>query len=153
MEPKVVMMLQAQANRERTNAQVYTYIADVCRFMAYEGFEKFFRKQAQDEMGHANKFYDFLASKRLMPIYDAISPIQFTGDLYSLTQMVVDREKSTTEHLKEIYEAADDPQVHALLDWFLLEQVEEENWSQDLMDQVGRTDANGWLILDEKYGQ
>lgn len=155
MEDRIVQLLQTQMNNERQNAQNYFAIASMCENMAYDGFAKFFRKQAGEEQTHAQKFCEFLISKRIPPTYTALQSVVNSIDLKEITTRVANLEVTTTENLKMIYELAgeDDPQVCALLDWFLLEQVEEETWSRDLADLVGRTDATGWIILDERYGE
>lgn len=155
MNENIVQLLQKQMNNERQNAQIYLYVASVCENMAYDGFAKFFRKQAQEEQGHAHKFEDFLISKRIQPEYAALQAMSMTPALPVLTRTVATLERTTTENLKEIYDSVegDDAQVCALLDWFLIEQIEEENWSQDLADLVARVDATGWIILDEQYGK
>ena len=53
MDKELVNALQEQFNHERDNAQVYLAMGDGCENMAYDGFAKCFRKQADDEMGHA----------------------------------------------------------------------------------------------------
>jgi len=73
-----------------------------------------------------------------MPEFRALPEVQISFDLTALTSATAQREKTTTENLKEIYDQVDDPQVYALLDWFLTEQIEEENWSQDLADLVAQ---------------
>lgn len=152
MDNQTTQLIQAQLNRERYNAQVYFCIAAACENLAYDGFATFFRKQANEELGHAQKFSEFLISKRVMPEYRALDNVQMNFDLVNMTAAAAQREKATTEYLKELYDQTDDPQIHALLDWFLTEQIEEENWSQDLADLVNRTDPTGWIVLSEQYG-
>lgn len=154
MDSELVSALQGQLNRERTNAQIYFYCATVCDNLAYSGFAKYFRKQAQDELGHAKKFEEFLVSKRIQPEYMAIGSIVQMNDLSALAYRVVATEQNTTHELKKLYELADgeDAQVCALLDTLLLEQIEEENSAQDLYDLVSKSDFTGWLVLDERYG-
>lgn len=155
MNENIVRLLQEQMNNERQNSQIYLYVASICENLAYDGFAKFFRKQAQEELGHAHLFEEFLISKRIQPIYDSLKGILFTPSLPIMTQTVANLEKETTANLRNLYDEAEseDAQVCALLDKLLLEQIEEETWSADLADLVARVDATGWLILDERYGK
>lgn len=155
MEENIARLLQTQMNNERQNAQIYLYIASVCENLAYDGFAKFFRNQAQEEMGHAHKFEEYLISKRIQPIYGNLDGINLPPNLISITSVVANLEKSTTDNLKSLYDISEgeDSQTCAFLDQLLIEQIEEENWSQDLSDLVARVDATGWLILDERYGK
>ena len=156
MKDYVVEQLQNQLNRERYNAQAYLYIGSMCENMAFDGFASFFRKQAQDEIGHVRKFEEFLISKRIQPRYDSLDGFGWNGLLLDdLASKALDLELATTGHLSEIYSIVDgeDPQVCALIYEMLIEQVEEEKWATDLVDLVSKSDIAGLLILDEKYGK
>jgi ferritin len=156
MDNQVVSALQEQFNRERYNAQVYFAIADAMENMAYDGFAKFFRGQAQGELEHARKFAEFLISKRVNPEYMGLSGVSLSADsVVELARAAFNRELDTTRNLENLYTLADDnntPQVCALLDWFLVEQIEEETWSADLLDLVTEaTQSETLFMLDEKY--
>lgn len=155
MDETVTRELQAQLNRERQNAAIYFYISAACSNMSYDGFAKFFDKQAQEELKHARKFEEFLISKRIQPMYDALRGVTLLLSLPNLTEQAYITEVNTTANLSALYDIAEssgEPQVCALLDWFLLEQVEEETWSFDLKDLVNKADSTGYLVLDEQYG-
>lgn len=155
MDTNVVQELQSQLNRERQNAANYFFISSACSNLAFDGLAKFFDKQAQEELGHAKKFEDFLISKRIQPEHTALSGITADLSLPALTERAYLLEIGTTANLQALYDMAEgsgESQVCALLDWFLLEQIEEETWSFDLMDKVRRNSDAGWLILDEQYG-
>lgn len=155
MESNIVSELQKQMNRERANAQAYRYIAASFENLAYSGLASFFRKQAGDEEGHAGKFQDFLISKRIRPVFTPIPDVVIANTPQALAKFAVDVEIGTTEDLKTLYDLSeDDPQVCALLNWFLLEQIEEESWSQDLYDLISSSDCSSTiLLLDKKYGE
>lgn len=156
MKDYIVEQLQKQLNRERYNSQAYLFIGSVCENMAFDGFASFFRKQAQDEIGHAHKFEEFLISKRIQPRYDSLDGFGWNElSLDELSSRALAMELATTGHLSEIYSIVDgeDPQVCALIYEMLMEQVEEEKWATDLVDLVSKSDYSGWLILDEKYGK
>lgn len=156
MDTEVVAGLQAQLNHERQNAQKYFYCASVFSNMAYDGFAKFFTEQGTGELEHANWISELLISKRIQPRYDTLEGVVIPADVPELAKFALVTELQTTQALKDLYavcEDAGDYQACSLLDKMLLEQIEEEGWATDLVDLVSRTDANGWLILDEKYGR
>lgn len=159
MKDYIAEQLQKQLNRERYNSQAYLFIGSICENMAFDGFASFFRKQAQDEIGHAHRFEEFLISKRVQPQYRDLEGFVGAGwldlSLDRITNIALSLELATTAHLSEMYFDAEgeDPQVCALVYEMLLEQVEEEKWATDLVDLVSRSDYSGWLILDEKYGK
>lgn len=154
MDNEVVNALQAQLNHERQNAQKYFYVSTCFKNLAYDGFASFFSKQAQGELEHADKFADFLISKRIAPVYASLEPVELQQSVPFFAEFALATEIGTTDRLVKLYalsEDADEYQVCALLDWFLMEQVEEENWATDLVDQTHRTDATGWMLLDSQY--
>lgn len=154
MDSEVIQAIQKQMNHERQNAQKYFYAAVSLKNMAYDGFSAFFEKQAQGELEHAAKFADFLISKRVAPVYDALDPVSVENKVPAFAEFALATEIGTTDRLVKLYALAEDAgeyQVCALLDWFLTEQIEEENWATDLVDQTHRTDATGWMLLDEQY--
>lgn len=156
MDNEVVAGLQAQLNHERQNAQKYFYVASVFANMAYDGFAKFFTEQGKGELEHADWISELLISKRIQPVYNALEGVALPADVPELAKFALVTELKTTQALKDLYsvcEDAGDYQVCSLLDKMLLEQIEEENWSTDLVDLVSHTDPNGWLILDERYGK
>ena len=148
--------LQYQLNIERMNAQKYFYIASAMSNMAYDGFASFFTKQGHGELEHANKIAEFLISKRIQPEYCSLMGVNLPSNVAELTKEAFRTELTTTTDLSTLYQLAEDngePQVCAFLVDLLVEQVEEETWSADLMDLVSRADENGLIVLDEIYGK
>lgn len=149
-------LVQNQMNRERYNSQVYFYIASQFQNQSFDGFAKYFRKQAEDEIGHAQVFIDYLVSKRQSPVFQSLNSVSF-ADLTppALLQRAYALEVSTTEQLNMLYGSSEDDnnyQLCAVLDVLLREQVEEETSTYDLFDLLSKTDGNGWVVLDKEYG-
>ena len=156
MNNEVIAAVQTQLNHERQNAQRYLYMSAGFNNMAYPGFSKFFKSQAEGEMGHADLLADLLISKGIMPEYWYVPAVILTVGVREYAQVAYQTELLTTEALKELYETADtyrDHQVCALVHDMLVEQIEEENLALDFLNQVQRTDENGWEVLDMKYSK
>lgn len=158
MEQDVINALQAQFNHERTNAQKYYYLADCMENLAYDGFAKFFKAQADGEMEHARMISGYLISKRIKPEYAQVVGTGASSSLgvLQLATFAYETELGTTEALKEVYRVADeagDFQVCAFIDTMLLEQIEEETVTADLVDQVKRVGADGLETLNQAYNK
>ena len=154
MDVDVVQALQKQLNHERMNAQKYSYMAQGFKNMAYDGFYSFFAKQAQDELQHAAMIGNLLTAKRIMPEYHQMDAVILEASVPYYARTAYQTELLTTQALQNLYnvaEEAGDAQVCSLVHVMLLEQIEEENTTADFLDQVTRTDANGWEVLDSKY--
>ena len=156
MNNEVIAAVQTQLNHERQNAQRYLYMSAGFNNMAYFGFSKFFKSQAEGEMGHADLLAALLISKGIMPEYQNVPAVILTVGVREYAQVAYQVELLTTEALKELYDVADfngDHQVCALVNTMLVEQIEEENVALDFLTQVQRTDENGWETLDLKYSK
>ena len=156
MNNEVIAAVQTQLNHERQNAQRYLYMSAGFNNMAYFGFSKFFKSQAEGEMGHADLLAALLISKGIMPEYQNVPAVILTVGVREYAQVAYQTELLTTEALKELYDVADangDYQVCALVNTMLVEQIEEENTALDFLNQVQRTDENGWEVLDMKYSK
>lgn len=157
VDPKVIDALQEQMNNERYNSQMYSFISQVMANQSYDGFAKYFMKQSQQELEHAQKFADFLISKRVQPKYLTLNAIvDFSNEkLSGIAKRVYELELTTTSNIQNLYQDADNAgeyQVCSFLVDLLVEQVEEETWSFDLYDLLNKTDENGWVVLDKVYG-
>lgn len=156
IDSDVIQALQEQFNKERENSQVYSYASNICKNTSFDGFAKFFMKQSQQELDHAQMVADFLISKRVAPAYKVLDAVGLSSSLPELTQSVYKLEISTTDALEELYrvaEANEEYQVCSFLVDMLKEQIEEELWSFDLADLVGKADYNGLILLDHLYGE
>lgn len=154
MTPEVTAALQKQLNHERQNAQKYFYVASIFANMALDGFAKFFTKQGQGELEHADWISEFLISKRIQPIYAPLEGVSVPMDVVELAKFALVTELQTTQALSDIYALCEEDgnyQACALMDKMLLEQIEEENVATDFVDQVNRT--KDWTLLDDIYGK
>lgn len=154
MNDVIVQALQKQLNHERLNAQKYYYMSMGFKNMAYDGFAKLFKSQADGEMGHAQQIADMLIAKRIQPEYQVTPAIILDSSVEYYARTALQTELMTTEALKEVYRIAeqnDDPQVCSGILPLLKEQFEEENLAADFLDHVQRVDESGLEILDLKY--
>lgn len=156
MDTTIQKLLQDQLNKERQNSQIYSFVSVSLQNQSYDGFAKFFMKQSQQELEHAQKFAEYLISKRVNPEYRTLSGVSGVGTPLDFAKLSYTTERSTTDALEELYrqaEEAEEYQVCAFLKDLLVEQIEEETWSFDLQDLLSKTNENGWVFLDHEYGE
>jgi ferritin len=101
MDDLVIQALQKQLNHERANAQKYYFMAMGFDNMAYPGFAKLFKSQADGEMGHAAQVANMLIAKRIMPEYLGIAPVILDAGVKYYAQVALQTELLTTEALKQ----------------------------------------------------
>ena len=156
---KTAAALNDQLNMEYYSA--YSYLAMSAYFLTQNlnGFAHWMRVQAEEELAHGMKIYDFLddreADIRLRgieaPKQKWDSPLEVFEDTLAQEQKVS----------QSIYDIADlalserDHATHTFLQWFIVEQVEEEASVKELIDtlKLVGTEGNGLFLLDRDLAQ
>lgn len=147
IKPKVVAEIQRQLNYELGAAQNYLAMALWCDSQALKGFAKFFYKQAEEEREHAQKFMDHLLDRGVLPELTALpAPKAGYRTLLEVAQQAQKMERANTEGIHQVYEAAlaaKDYPAQVCLHWFINEQVEEEAWTDEMVDRVQKATCAG----------
>jgi ferritin len=159
MKKGVLTELQRQLNAELENSHNYLALAAWCHDQNLKGFARYFSKQAGEERGHAQKFMEHLLDRGVMPRLTAVpAPKVDYKDLQDVAETARKLERETTAEIHACYKAAlkdEDPAAQVLLQCFVNEQVEEENWTDEMVARVERASCAGGLAeLDrhiEKY--
>jgi ferritin len=128
---KTLSLIQKQISIENSNHLIYVELADWCNYNSYLEAEKFFLRQAKDELKHRDKFRTFLLDmdKQVAPF--TLEKFDY-GSINSLEDCVyagLAVEKSTTKEITRIREAAmsnGDHEACVMIQWFVTEQIEEE---------------------------
>jgi ferritin len=151
--------IQRQMNHELGAAHAYTALAVWCADQNLKGFARFFHKQAGEEREHAQKFMDHLLDRSVQPEIEAIAApkTQFKA-LLDVARHARAMEQTNTAGIHKVFEAAvkaGDYPAQVLLHWFINEQVEEESWSDEMVERVeAASSAGGVGFLDrhiERY--
>ncbi len=156
---KVVAELNRQINQELAAAHSYVTLSVWCDLRNFKGFGKFFVKQSGEERGHAERIIKHLTDRGLTTEITALpTPKQDFETLLEVALHAQSLERANTSGIHAAYEAAlaaKDYPAQVLLHWFINEQVEEEDWSTEMVDRVkAATCAGGLSDLDrhiERY--
>jgi ferritin len=138
----------------------YTYLAIAAHFEAenYEGFAKWMRVQAKEETEHAMKLFNYLGERGERISLGAIpQPKQDFGAPLDAFRTALAHEQKVTGQINAIYEAAveaKDYPTMVMLQWFIEEQVEEENNTGTAVTQLEMAGDNktALLFLDSRFG-
>jgi ferritin len=158
MNDKVRQLLNDQIAHEFHAA--YTYLAIAAHFEAenYEGFAKWMRVQAKEETEHAMKLFNYLVERgERVSLQTIDQPKQEYGSPLEAFRTAQTHERKVTAQINTIYEAAVEAKDYAtvvMLQWFVEEQVEEENVTGTAVDQLERAGDNkaALLFLDSRFG-
>jgi ferritin len=150
---EVIEAFQKQIDKEREASVLYEALANWCAVSDYNGFAKFYVKQAAEEREHARKFVQHLLDRQVSPKLGPLAapPCHFEN-LVEVAEATLAHEQANTRGVLETYEvakAANDYAALILLDWFVKEQVEEEVWSSRMVTLTKRLNsAQGLYDLD-----
>lgn len=150
--------LNKQVNEELYSAYLYQAMAAYADGQGYKGASTWLDTQAQEEMVHARKFYDFIIERggkiKLMAIAE---PPQEHGSLLDIFKAALGHEEHITGRINHLVSTARDEKDYAsdnFLQWFVAEQVEEESNAQDIIDKLVLIDGHvgGLFQLDKELG-
>jgi len=152
MPQTVQYALQTQMNHELAASHGYTALSVWCYARNLKGFASYFQKQAGEERQHALKIMDFMMNRQVDPKLSALPEPPEVKTLMEVAKTVVQMEKRNTEGVHIAYDAATDAgdtATRLMLEWFVKEQVEEEDWTQEMLERVkGANCAGGVAELD-----
>jgi len=120
---------------KQMNAEFYSshlYLAMACWFEAQNlpGFARWMEIQAEEERGHAMKFYNHLKERRASILVGDVpaAPTKYKGPLDAMTA-AFNHEAHVSGEINKMMDAALSEKDYAaaqMLQWFVSEQVEEE---------------------------
>jgi ferritin len=159
LSSKMQDALNGQLNAELYSSYLYLSMAAYFLDLNLGGFANWMRVQAQEEDMHAMKFYNFLNERGGRILLKAIDgpPTEWDSPLAAF-EAVLEHEQKVTGLINDLVELALAEHDHAtniFLQWFVTEQVEEEDSANDVIQQIKMIgEAKGGLfMLDRELGQ
>ena len=158
MDAKVSQLLNEQINKEFYSAYLYLEFANYYAAAGLDGFENWYRIQAQEERDHAMLFYQYLQNNDQKVTFEAIAKpdCDLKNNMDPLKEGLK-HEQYVTSLINNIYAAAFDVKdfrTMQLLDWFVKEQGEEEKNATYLITKMELygSDAKGLYMLNSELG-
>ena len=156
MDEKLQTLLNNQVINEHGAAMVYTQLAYEMDNLSFPGMRDWFMAQAGEERVHAQKLADHLLARGYRVELNDI-PV---GSIKAATPLdafeaSLAHEQKVSEQIREIARVALDIQdldSRQLIDWFLAEQIEEEDTISEIIDQIKLVgnDGAGLLRIDSR---
>jgi ferritin len=148
--------LNEQINAELFSAYLYLSMEAYFETIDLPGFANWMRVQAQEEMFHASKFYDFINERDGRVLLKAIEGPQTEWDS-SLAEFeaAYEHETKVTARIHKLVDIAmedHDHATHTFLQWFVNEQVEEEASTKGVVQRLklaGET-GGGLFMVDQE---
>ncbi|HOX02121.1 MAG TPA: ferritin [Candidatus Paceibacterota bacterium] len=156
---KVEKALNDQINLELSSAYAYLGMAAYFDSTPFTGFAAWMKAQAQEELGHVDRFYRYIVERNGKVALKAIAEpkCEYKSPLDAF-QAALKHEQTVSASICSLYELAaaekDYPTV-SLLKWFIDEQVEEESNTGEMvakLELIGEN-RNGLFHLDHRAGE
>ena len=156
MDKKVIELLNDQINKEFYSAYLYLEISNYFSYLDLDGFSNWYYIQAQEERDHAMLFLKYLQSNGVKVTLKAIDQPdkEFKNHLDPLLTGA-EHERYVTNLIHTIYDAAysvKDFRTMQFLDWFVKEQLEEEENADKLVNKykLFGDDPKSLYLLDQE---
>jgi len=151
--------INEQINKELYSAYLYLSMSAYCEAEGLSGFAVWMRAQAQEEVGHAMRFFDHVNARGGRVVLKAIEvPPPIWKSPLEMFEQVLEHERKVTGMINRLYQLAlgeNDYATQIELQWFITEQVEEEESACAVVEQLKRIGDQpmGLLMLDRELGQ
>ena len=159
LNEKVKALLNDQVNKEMYSAYLYLDFSGFMGSKGLPGFAAWYKKQAEEEMEHAFKIYDYIhANNEDVELLAIAKPgVALTDELQVLKEGLK-HEQYVTSLIHNIYATAmseKDYRTMQFMDWFIKEQCEEEENAQELINKFEKygKDAASLYELDKSLGK
>jgi len=159
LSQKIRDALNEQINVELSSAYRYLAMSAHCDETNLKGAASWLRLQWQEELAHATKLIDYMAERGGGVSLKAIAePPQQFGSLLDVFEKVLHDEQEVTAAIYRIYDAAleeRDYAAQALMQWYVQEQVEEENNAQEVVSmlRLAGDSPSGLLLVDRSLAE
>jgi ferritin len=151
--------INKQINAELWSAYLYLSMSTWCAHEGLPGFANWFKVQFQEEQDHALKFMNYLIAKGNRVELAPIEKVETSWDSVLKTfQDTLDHERVVTSLINNLVSIArkeNDFATENMLQWFVNEQVEEEETAQGMIDSLKLIGNNGFGVytMDKELAQ
>lgn len=159
MNARIQEAFNKQINAELYSSYLYLAMSAYFASVNLPGFAQWMKCQAQEEVVHAMKFYDFIIERGGTVALSAIdgpatsweSPLNAFEEAYA-------HEQKVTGLINGLVDLAIEEKDHAsnnFLQWFVAEQVEEEDSADGVVQslKLAGTQGGGLFMIDRELGK
>ena len=147
-----------QIHHELHSAYLYLSMSAYLEAVNFRGFAHWMRVQSKEEVNHAMKLFDYVNDRNGRVTFKTLEqpPANFKSVLDTF-ERAFEHEKKVTGMIYNLYALAtneNDYATQVALQWFITEQVEEENTAMTVVDRlkIAGDDGAALLFLDRELG-
>ena len=158
LDKEMEKAINKQMNAELYSSYLYLSMGAYFESIDLSGFASWMRVQAQEELSHAMKFYDYLVTRGArVTLTEIEAPPTQWDNAVAVFKHVYEHEQMVTGLINKLVDLAISLSDHAtnnFLQWYVAEQVEEEESSSSVLQKVklAGDDSSGLLMLDQELG-
>jgi len=156
IKQKMLEALNEQINAEQYSALLYLSMSAYLNDKGLSGFGNWMYVQYQEELSHANKFFNYVVERSGKVELKSIDqmPTDWEG-IIEVFEATLTHEQHVTDLINNLMEVAIEVKDHAtqsFLKWFVDEQVEEEANVTQILDTLKLINGqgNGIFMLDRE---
>ncbi|WP_243371967.1 ferritin [Geotalea sp. SG265] len=151
LNKKMYTTMNKHMNIELYSAYLYLSMSSHANAMGLKGAANWFMVQYQEEMVHFMKFYNYVNSQGAAVTLSVMSapPSQYKS-LLDMFEQTLKHEQFITNCINDLTDLAlkeKDHASHIFLQWFITEQIEEEENDRDLIGKLKLVGDNGHGLL------
>jgi ferritin len=155
LSEKMENALNGQLNAEMYSGYLYLSMNAYFKSINLDGFANWMHYQAQEELAHAMKFYDFIISRGgRVKLAQVDAPPNTWNSPLAIFEATLEHEQKVTGLINDLVELALAEHDHAsniFLQWFVSEQVEEEENVGGVLEQLKLMgEAKGGLFMMDR---
>lgn len=152
LKQKVQDALNQQIVREMFSSNLYLSMAAFYNEKNLAGFANWMHIQAQEEMQHALKFFDYIIDRGGKVVISEIkAPQSEWPDIKKPFADALEHEQLISQHINDLADLAISEKDHAtssFLQWFIDEQVEEEATTSEIVERLDLVgDSKGAMFM------
>ncbi len=156
MNANLEKMLNEQLNFEIYSAHIYLAMSGCANDKDLPGVASWFLVQYEEELFHAKKIFNYINSRGgRVNITGFKDPQNEWKDALELFEVSLAHEQEVTKRIYNLMDAAIEAKDHAtksFLQWFVDEQVEEEDTVRDIISKVKMLKNSSLYHLDKELG-
>lgn len=148
--------LNKQINAEFFSAYMYLSMSAHFSAVNLNGMAGWMREQAREELTHATKMYDYVHARGGTVTLTTIeAPQQKWNSPLDVFQHAYGHEQQVTAMINNLVDLAiveKDHASHNMLQWYISEQVEEEETFSEVLEKIRmvNNDASGLLMINKE---
>src|SRR5512138_3730245 len=158
LSPQMYAALNTHMNTELYSAYLYLNMSSAANVMGLKGTANWFYVQYQEEMVHFMKFYAYINSQgEQATVGQMNAPASQFSSFLGMFEETLTHEQYITACINNLTELSVQEKDHAtqiFLQWFVTEQIEEEENDREIIGKLKMIGDNGYgqLMLDSELG-